>query len=80
MWLSVALMSLLSMDTTENDNVLNYTRRQINLYRMFLPISQSILNRFWWNFATTIFESRGNYSEIVIKKILYSSKVRPFGM
>ena len=26
----------------------------------FSPIFQSILNRFWWNFARTIFESHGN--------------------
>ena len=45
-----------------------YTRRQINLYRMFFADFSVNSHRFWWNFARTIFESRSDYPEIFIKK------------
>ena len=41
----------------------------------FSPISQSILNRFWCNLARTIFESRGDYREIFIKKYYIVEKL-----
>ena len=41
----------------------------------FSPISQSILNRFWWNFARTIFESRDDYREIFINKYYVVQKL-----
>ena len=41
----------------------------------FSPISQSILNRFWWNFPRTIFESRGDYGKIFIKKYFIVQKL-----
>ena len=39
------------------------------------PISQSILTRFWWNFARTIFESCGDKREIFIKKYYVVQKL-----
>ena len=41
----------------------------------FPPISQSILNRFWWNLARPIFESCGNYLEIFIGKYCIAKKL-----
>ena len=41
----------------------------------YLPISQSILNRFWWNFAKTIFASRGDSREIFINKYYIVQKL-----
>ena len=41
----------------------------------FLQISQSILNRFIWNFARTIFESCGDYREIFIKNYYVVQKL-----
>ena len=41
----------------------------------FSTISQSILNRFWWNLARPIFESRGDYLEIFIGKYCLAEKL-----
>ena len=41
----------------------------------FSPISQSILNRFLRNVARTIFESRGDYREISVKKYYIVQKL-----
>ena len=41
----------------------------------FSPISRSIINRFQWNFARTIFESRGDYREIFKHKYYVVQKL-----
>ena len=58
-----------------NPDVGLYTRRQITCIACSSPISQSIINRFWWTFARTILESRGDCREIFIKKYYIVQKL-----
>ena len=50
-----------------------YTRRQINLYRMFF--ADFSVNRFSYNFVWTICESLGDYRSIFIGKYCIPKKL-----
>ena len=52
-----------------------YTRRQINLYRMFFADFSVNFQSFWWNFARTIYVSRGDYCKIFMKKYYVVQKL-----
>ena len=65
-------------DRREFDPMLAIPAVRLTCIACFSPISQSILTRFWWNFARTIFESRGDYQEIFIKKYYVVQKLDHF--
>ena len=65
------------MEADGNYRLLGYYIPAVRLpcIACFSPISQPILNRLKRNFVRTIFESRGDYREIFIKKCYIVQKL-----
>ena len=78
--LLVTPASVMRQESRSLSGVKNYTRRQINLYRMFFADfsvnSQPILMKFCKDCFQVMRRVLWNFHQ----KILYSSKVKPFDM